>query len=181
MKRMSQVVDMLHLMGDAVDNIPGIPGVGEKTAAKLLAEYDNMENILANADKIKGALGEKIRNNREMAVMSKKLATIVANVPVPFHAEDFRVKEKNEAALKEVFDELEFRTIMKRIFGTAPEQQDIWNGGKSAGAKGNVAESARQSTDLFGNPVKQKKERAGAACSRLARCCGRDIDRISYC
>ncbi len=133
-KRVDQVVDMLGLMGDAVDNIPGIPGVGEKTAAKLLAEYDNMENILANADKIKGALGEKIRNNKEQAIMSRKLATIITNVPVPFHAEDFRVKEKNEAALKEVFDELEFRTIMKRIFGTAPEQQDIWNGGRRPSA-----------------------------------------------
>src|SRR3954466_9359979 len=75
--RVEQVIDILGLMGDAVDNIPGIPGVGEKTAAKLLAEYDNLENILANADNIKGALGEKVRNGKDLAILSKKLATII--------------------------------------------------------------------------------------------------------
>src|SRR6478672_1461726 len=84
-KDVSQVIDMLGLMGDAVDNIPGIAGVGEKTAAKLLKEFDSLENILANADNIKGALGEKIRKGKEMAVISKKLATIITNVPVDFH------------------------------------------------------------------------------------------------
>ncbi len=137
-KRVDQVIDMLGLMGDAVDNIPGIPGVGEKTAAKLLAEYDNMENILANADKIKGALGEKIRNGRDMALMSKKLATIITNVPVPFHAEDFRVKEKNVEELTEVFNELEFKTLSKRVLGE-----------NSSGAP--------VSTDLFGNVLPQKR------------------------
>ena len=146
-QRVDQVVDMLGLMGDAVDNIPGIPGVGEKTAAKLLAEYDNMENILANADKIKGALGEKIRNNKELALMSKKLATIITNVPVPFHEEDFRVKEKNVAALEQVFDELEFKTLSKRILGDkgappAPERPQV--------------------TDLFGNVIQQKQTAATA-------------------
>lgn len=137
-KRVDQVVDMLGLMGDAVDNIPGIPGVGEKTAAKLLAEYDTLENILANADGIKGAMGEKIRNGKDLAVMSKKLARIITNAPVPFHEEDFRVKEKDTAALKAVFEELEFRALAKRVFGE-PE---------TAGA---VA------TDLFGNALPQKK------------------------
>ncbi|MFI5196110.1 MAG: DNA polymerase I [Chitinophagales bacterium] len=154
-KRVEQVVDMLGLMGDAVDNIPGIPGVGEKTAAKLLAEYDTLENILANADKIKGSMGEKIRNGKDMAIMSKKLATIITNVPVPFHEEDFRVKEKNVEALTEVFNELEFRTIMKRVFGTVSTEQDIWNPsakkGQAAGADGSVQ------ADLFGNPIKQKE------------------------
>ena len=79
-------------MGDAVDNIPGIAGVGEKTAAKLLAEYGTLENILANADNIKGALGEKIRNGKEAAILSKKLATIITNVPVEFHEEDFQIE-----------------------------------------------------------------------------------------
>src|SRR5215218_4309436 len=76
-KNVSQVIDILGLMGDAVDNIPGIPGVGEKTAAKLLAEYETLENILSNAENIKGSLGEKIRGGREDAIMSKKLATII--------------------------------------------------------------------------------------------------------
>lgn len=115
--RVEQVVDILGLMGDAVDNIPGIKGVGEKTAAKLLKEYDSVENILANADKIKGSLGEKVRAGREDAIMSKKLARIITDVPVEFHEEDFRLKEWNKPALIEVFVELEFKTLGKRILG----------------------------------------------------------------
>lgn len=136
-KSVNQVIDMLGMMGDAVDNIPGIPGVGEKTAAKLLAEYDTLENILANADNIKGAMGEKVRNGKDMAIMSKKLATIITNVPVPFHEEDFRVKERNVEALTEVFNELEFRALSKRVLG------------EPAAAAG--------PTDLFGNTITQKK------------------------
>ena len=86
-----------------VDNIPGIPGMGEKTASKLLAEYDTLENILANADNIKGALGEKIRAGKDLAIMSKKLATIITNAPCEFHEEDFRVKPFNIDALKRYF------------------------------------------------------------------------------
>jgi DNA polymerase-1 len=141
-KRVEQVIDMLGLMGDAVDNIPGISGVGEKTASKLLKEFDTLENILANADNIKGALGEKIRNGKEMAVISKKLATIITNVPVSFHEEDYRLKEWNKEALVEVFTELEFKTLGKRVLGD----------------EFNAFNSAPQSvqTDLFGNSVSTK-------------------------
>lgn len=162
-QRVDQVIDILAMMGDAVDNIPGIPGIGEKTAAKLLAEYDNLENILANADKIKGAVGEKVRNGRDSAIMSRKLATIITNVPVPFHDEDFRVKEKNEEALKEVFNELEFRALAKRIFGEA--------GGAPAGP---VA------TDLFGNALPQKFSPAGLpAISPVAEAADESTDEES--
>lgn len=154
-QRVEQVIDILGLMGDAVDNIPGIPGVGEKTAAKLLAEYDNIENILANADKIKGALGEKVRNGKDLAIMSKKLATIITNVPVPFHEEDFRIKEKNADALTEVFNELEFRALSRRVLGTAGTEQDIWNG--------QVQPTGPVSTDLFGNAIQQKRSSAPTA------------------
>lgn len=142
-QRVEQVIDMLGLMGDAVDNIPGIAGVGEKTAAKLLKEYDNLENILANADSIKGALGEKIRKGNELAIMSKKLATIITDVPVTFHEEDYRLKEWNKEALVSVFTELEFKTLGKRILGD----------------EFNAFHSAPQSvqTDLFGNTVNQKE------------------------
>jgi DNA polymerase I len=116
-KDVNQVVDILGLMGDSVDNIPGIPGVGEKTAAKLLAEYGTLENVLENAESIKGALGEKIKKGKELAIMSKKLATIITNVPVEFHEENFRIKECNKTALKEIFYELEFKTIGRRVFG----------------------------------------------------------------
>lgn len=138
-RSVDQVIDMLGLMGDAVDNIPGIPGVGEKTASKLLNEYGTLENILANADSIKGALGEKVRNGKESAILSKKLATIITNVPVEFHEEDFRLKDWNREALKEIFTELEFKTVAKRILG-----EDI-----------QVVTQANQSvqTDLFGNVV----------------------------
>src|SRR5579872_2046910 len=116
-KDVIQVIDILGLMGDSVDNIPGIKGVGEKTAAKLLNEYQTLENVIANADSIKGALGEKVRAGKEAAILSKKLATIITNAPVQFHEEDFRLKEWNKEALNEVFNALEFRTLIKRILG----------------------------------------------------------------
>ncbi|MBS1917975.1 MAG: DNA polymerase I [Bacteroidetes bacterium] len=144
-KDVSQVIDILGLMGDAVDNIPGIPGVGEKTAAKLLTEYNTIENVVANADNIKGALGEKVRAGKDLAIMSKKLATIITNVPVEFHEENFRLKEWNKEVLKEIFAELEFKTLGKRILG------DEFNVFKTA------PEGVQ--TDLFGNVVEDKKQK----------------------
>src|SRR6187551_660129 len=108
-----QVIDILGLMGDAVDNIPGIAGIGQKTACKLLTEYGTLDKVLENAENIKGALGEKIKAGKQDALMSKKLATIITNVPIEFHEENFRIKEWNKDALKEVFTELEFRTVIK--------------------------------------------------------------------
>ncbi len=142
-ENVSQVIDVLGLMGDAVDNIPGIPGVGEKTAAKLLKEYGTLENILDNADKIKGALGEKIRNGKELAIMSKKLATIITDVPVEFHEEDFCLKEWNKEELKEIFTELEFKTVGKRILG-----EEI---GGTTDDKPQTTDAGQ--LDLFGQPV----------------------------
>ena len=146
-KRVDQVIDILGLMGDAVDNIPGIPGVGEKTAAKLLAEYDTLDNVLANADTIKGALGEKIRNGRDLAIMSKKLATIITNVPVAFHEENYSVKAIDKDKLREVFTDLEFKTLGRRILG-----EDIPLPDQPAGASGQMVQQ-----DLFGNIVPQKE------------------------
>jgi len=145
-KDVSQVIDILGLMGDAVDNIPGIPGVGEKTAAKLLAEFGTLENVLQNADGIKGALGEKIRKGRDLAVMSKKLATIITNAPVEFHEEDFKIKQCNKNALREVFNELEFKTLGRRVFG-----EDL----TTAVPKGIIDRVIPEGvqTDLFGNVV----------------------------
>ncbi len=149
-KDVSQVIDILGLMGDAVDNIPGIAGVGEKTAAKLLAEYGTLENALANADNIKGALGEKVKKGREAAILSKKLATIITNVPIQFHEEDFKVKDWNKEKLKEVFAELEFRTLGKRLLG---EEFSI-----TTGQRGVVEKEIPQGvqTDLFGNIIEPK-------------------------
>ncbi len=120
-QNVSQVIDVLGLMGDAVDNIPGIAGVGEKTAAKLLAAYGTLENVVANADNIKGAIGKKVQEGKDMAILSKSLATIIIDVPVEFHEEDFRLKEWNKEALKEVFAELEFRTLAKRLLNEEPD------------------------------------------------------------
>ncbi len=116
-KSISQVIDILGLMGDASDNIPGIPGVGEKTAAKLLAEYGTLENVLDQSFMIKGSLGEKIRNGKELALMSKKLATIILDVPVHFHERNFEVSALNSDALNDIFTELEFKSLGKRILG----------------------------------------------------------------
>lgn len=138
-KNVSQVIDILGMMGDSVDNIPGIPGVGEKTAAKLLAEYETLENVLANAANIKGKMGEKVAAGKDLAIMSKKLATIITNVPVEFHEEDFRLKEWNKEELAAVFAELEFKTIGKRILG------DDFNAFSSA--------PVGVQKDLFGNDV----------------------------
>ena len=146
-KDVSQVVDMLGMMGDAVDNIPGIPGVGEKTAAKFLAEYGSLENTLANADKIKGAMGEKVKKGKEMAILSKKLATIITTVPVEFHEEDFKLKDWDKEKLKEVFAELEFRTLGKRLLG---DEFSVAAPGKSVIEK-EIPQGVQ--TDLFGNIV----------------------------
>jgi DNA polymerase I len=152
-KDVSQVIDILGLMGDAVDNIPGIKGVGEKTAAKLLNEYQTLENVLANAEGIKGALGEKVRAGRDAAIMSKKLATIITSVPVTFHEEDFRLKDWNKEVLNDIFGRLEFKTMAKRILGESSEP--------GYSAPENVQ------TDLFGNAVKPaaaaKKKPGGAS------------------
>ena len=155
--RVEQVVDMLGLMGDASDNIPGIPGVGEKTAAKLLKLYDTLEGVLDNADKITGSMGEKVRAGKKSAIMSKKLATIITNVPVSFHEEDFRLKEKNKSALAEIFNELEFKTLGKRILG------DEFSVSGGAGSF-DVATTKQEQTDLFGNTVNVKiKNKKGGA------------------
>lgn len=136
----SQVIDMLGLMGDAVDNIPGIAGIGEKTASKLLATYGSLEAVLEDADNIKGALGEKIRNGKENALLSKKLATIITMVPIEFKEEVFRLKDRNKEILTEVFSRLEFKTLAKRVLQT--ELPD---------------NSAQQiPRDLFGNPIRVK-------------------------
>lgn len=157
-KRVDQVIDILGLMGDAVDNIPGIKGVGEKTAAKLLAEYDTLENILANAENIKGAMGEKIKNGKEDAIMSKKLATIITDIPkAEFHEENFMVKEVNKDALREVFYDLEFKTLGKRLLGE--ETAGTTEEGRQTTEKAKTKEINVQ-MDLFGNIIETKEAAA---------------------
>jgi DNA polymerase-1 len=112
-----QMIDFLALMGDASDNIPGCPGVGEVTAKKLIADFGNVENLLANTEKIKGALKAKIEENREMIRFSKFLATIKTDVPLDFNSEELERKPIDEDALLKIFDELEFRNLTNRVLG----------------------------------------------------------------
>ncbi|WP_353719664.1 DNA polymerase I [Dyadobacter sp. 676] len=153
-RRIDQVIDILGLMGDAVDNIPGIPGVGEKTAQKLIQEYDTIENLITHADEIKGKLGEKIRENFDKAVLSKQLATIDCKVPVPFDAEDLTVCAPNAELIAELFDELEFRTLKTRILGgpagaPAPAQR------AGTASAPQARKSAKGQLDIFGNPTEE--------------------------
>ena len=111
-----QIIDYLGMMGDAVDNIPGIPGVGAKTASKLLLEYGSMENLYNNTDKIKGKLREKIENNKDQAFLSKHLAKIITDVPVNFDEPELLRTEPNKEEISKLFTELEFRTLTKRVF-----------------------------------------------------------------
>jgi DNA polymerase-1 len=110
-----QVVDYLGMMGDAVDNIPGLPGVGAKTASKLLKQYGSLEDTLANANEIKGKLGEKIRDNAELGILSKRLARIITEVPIELAPETLTRDSWDQDALMDVFEELEFRTLARRL------------------------------------------------------------------
>lgn len=123
-----QVIDILGLWGDAVDNIPGIPGVGEKTAKQLIKEFGSIENLLANTDKLKGKLKERVEENKEKALMSKKLATILTNVPVEFDEQALALEEPDKEKVLEIFSELEFRTLAKRVLGQ--EIQSVSKGGQ---------------------------------------------------
>lgn len=118
-----QVIDMLGLMGDASDNIPGCPGVGEKTASKLIGEFGSIENLLANTGQLKGALKEKIENNVEGIKLSKFLATIKKDVPIQLDMESLKREEPDKDKLKKIFDDLEFRSLADRIFGNAKKTE----------------------------------------------------------
>ena len=119
-ERPEQVIDYLGMMGDAVDNIPGLPGVGDKTAKKFLKEYGSMEGLLANTDKLKGKMKEKVEANKELGLLSKELAKILLDVPVRFEADAYALSEPDFTAVEAVFDELEFRRMkdnLKKTFG----------------------------------------------------------------
>ena len=111
-----KVIDLLGLMGDASDNIPGCPGVGEKTAVKLIHEFDSIENLLANTNQLKGALQKKVEENAEQIRFSKFLATIKTDVPIDFNPSELLREAPDQKKLRALFDELEFRNLSERIF-----------------------------------------------------------------
>ncbi|MDO5617005.1 MAG: 5'-3' exonuclease H3TH domain-containing protein, partial [Cruoricaptor ignavus] len=106
-----QVIDFLAMMGDAVDNIPGLEGVGEKTAMKFLKEFGSIENLLANTNQLKGKLKEKVENSAERGLLSKKLATIICDAPIDFHEEEYNLETPDFDKVKEIFEEIEFRRL----------------------------------------------------------------------
>ena len=119
-ERPEQVIDYLGMMGDAVDNIPGLPGVGDKTAKKFLKEYGSMEGLLANTDQLKGKMKEKVEANKELGLLSKELAKILLDVPVTFQAEAYKLSDPDFPAVGAIFDDLEFRRMkenIQKIFG----------------------------------------------------------------
>ena len=145
-ERPEQVIDYLGMMGDAVDNIPGLPGVGDKTAKKFLKEYGSIESLLENTHEIKGKLKEKIEANKELGLLSKKLATILLDVPVTFQAEAYELTSPDEKAVNDLFEELEFRRMadnFKKLF--KPSETDAAKTPSEPSNKG-------QQFDLFASP-----------------------------
>jgi len=118
-ERPNQVIDILGLWGDAADNIPGIPGIGEKTAKKLIAEFDSIENLIANAANLKGKQRENVETHADQALLSKELATIILDVPIDVTWDDLILSPRDEDALKTLFNEFEFRSLTKRLFPDA--------------------------------------------------------------
>ena len=158
-ERVDQVIDILGLWGDAADNIPGVPGVGEKTAKKLIQEYGTMENILAHTHELKGKMKEKFEEFSEQAKVSKWLATIDTNVPVDIEVDGLIIQPKNEALITEVFTELEFRTLLKRVLGDTSSQANVAD---TAASKPKSQPKANPNQpglfDLFNAPETQEEE-----------------------
>lgn len=124
-ERIEQVTDMLGLMGDSVDNIPGIPGIGEKTAQKLIADFGSVENLIASADQLKGKLKENVVNFAQQGMLSKQLATIHLDVPVPFDEDKLRHTEYDKPRLAALLDELEFRQMKTRLLGGSYDEKPL--------------------------------------------------------
>ncbi|MDP2387035.1 MAG: DNA polymerase I [Bacteroidota bacterium] len=148
-QNVAQLIDILGLMGDKVDNIPGIPGVGEKTAIQFIKDYGSVENLYNNTDKLKGKMKEKVEANKELAYLSKKLATITLDVPVEFNEEELTRKEIDKELLKELFKELEFRRLAQTLLG-----EDI--------SEGTETETAASASSATGKVSSQTKKAAAA-------------------
>jgi len=157
-ERPDQVIDFLGMMGDAADNIPGLPGVGEKTAKKFLAEFGTLENLLANTHQLKGAIKDKIEANKQLGLLSKKLATILLDCPVTFDADDYELSKPNVEKTDALFQELEFRQMkvqFDKLFGTGKEYDEIDSNENTAETpqavkKVPIKKSNDEQFDLFG-------------------------------
>ncbi len=158
-ERPDQVIDYLGMMGDSVDNIPGLPGVGDKTAKKFLKTFGSMENLLDNLDQVQGKLKEKIEANKDMGILSKKLATIITDVPVQFNAKDYELSGPDMEAANIIFEELEFRRIQenfRKIFALRIESDPTTSASDTNAPKSTPGSSAQ--FNLFNPPPGQGTE-----------------------
>ncbi|MBG7610935.1 DNA polymerase I [Polaribacter sp. BAL334] len=151
-----QVIDFLGMMGDASDNIPGLPGVGEKTAKKFIADFGSMENLLANTHQLKGKMKEKIEEAKELGMLSKKLATIMLDVPVQFNANDFTLDQPDLEKVTEIFNDLEFRNLLVNFTNTFA-QNSLQNNLEDIAEKPTITEkkspvNTSNQFDLFASP-----------------------------
>ena len=159
----SQVIDFLAMKGDSVDNIPGLPGVGDKTAKKFISEFGSLEGLFENTDQLKGKIKEKVEQNKELGILSKKLATIITDVPVSFKIEDFKLNVGELEETKNLFDDLEFRRLsnsLNSIFSnfqeTVEKKIDLKNNGQF-----NLFESSEKETISKKNNVIIQKVQDG--------------------
>jgi DNA polymerase-1 len=150
--KIEQVVDILGLAGDTADNIPGIPGVGPKTAQKLVAQFGSIENLLENTDQLKGKQKEKVEENKHAALLSKRLVTIKCDVPVKENPDELVIGERNDDQLKILFTELEFKSLIKRLFGEAPTPTSVAVAAATSG-QGDLFEFAAASKPEMTEPA----------------------------
>ena len=147
-ERPEQVIDYLGMMGDASDNIPGLPGVGDKTAKKFIEEFGSMENLLANTDKLKGKMKEKVQENAELGILSKKLATIFVDCDVTFDAKDYELSMPDGEKVQEIFEELEFRRLKDQFLKLFSSESD--NDSAKEGKQENSPVSKKKQTEAGG-------------------------------
>ncbi len=163
-ERPEQVIDYLGMMGDAVDNIPGLPGVGDKTAKKFLKQYGSMENLLANTHELKGKMKEKVEANKELGLLSKELATIILDCPVTFNEKDFELNHPDFEKTNEIFKELEFRRIaesLNKIFKVPATETTSGTNNSNTKQATKSPEEANQQFDLFATAATNNTEETG--------------------
>jgi len=163
-QRVDQVIDYLGMMGDASDNIPGIPGVGKKTAQKFIKEYGSMEGLFKNTADLKGKMKEKVESSKEIGLLCKKLATIITDVPIELDANSLIISPRNEQKIRELFDELEFKTLLPRVLVSNSITSDT----KTEIIIEKKETSPTSQFDLFGEPLVQQKKEASQSNFKLA-------------
>src|ERR1043166_536580 len=157
-QRPEQVVDVLALMGDSSDNVPGVPGIGEKTAMKLIGQYETVENLLAHQDELTGKLKENLVKNQQHALLSKRLVTIIRDAPCPIELEKLKVQPPDEARLKSLLIEFEFNSIGRRLFG---EEFKAGRGGGISQTELKQSGATPSPRDLSRRSQAKAEERAG--------------------